>query len=105
MDILNLIPFGREKAIKAPQLVALAGCGSPRQLRRIIHAARSGGAMICSCSDGYFRPETQQETAAFVNRLSRQARSNFAACQSARKSLDVLPGQVTYQDGEEASNA
>lgn len=98
MDIMKVIPEGRENAISAQALVGLTGCGTARRLRLIVHKAREEGNVICSCQSGYYRPTTEAEIRSFINYLTRHSASTFVALQSAQKALEQLPGQETMED-------
>lgn len=103
--IESLLPHGEGNAIRTAQLVALAGCGSARQLQKLIEAERAHGALILSSSTGgYFLPssdpdEARAEIKAFVATVTRRAVSSLSVLESARAALRVLPGQGVLGDG------
>jgi transcription initiation factor IIE alpha subunit len=69
MKIIDFIPCGIENAISQDELATRAELDK-RELRRVIHAARCAGAIICSTCDGpaggYYIPASPDEARPYV---------------------------------------
>jgi len=76
-ELLLYIPFGRDNAIQAKELVQMTGYKDIRTLAQEIHRLRESGKLIISATDypqGYFQPENRQEVIMFCR--SMQSRIN-----------------------------
>lgn len=93
--IERMLPHGEGAAIPTAQLVALAGCGSARQLQKQIEAERAHGALILSSSTGgYFLPADHEEIRRYEMTLRRRALSTLRTLRAARQALGVVPGKM-----------
>ena len=72
MNVINLIPEGRENAIKREELSRKSGL-TDREMRKQIEQARLSGVIIINLQDskGYFRPRPNEFT-----ELARQYKQN-----------------------------
>ena len=99
MDILALLPCGKENAISAEELRMKIGAGSLREVRQYVADARLSGKLICSGITGYYKPASLEEIREFVQRMERQAKSTFAVIKTARAALQGLEAlEVNEQD-------
>ncbi len=97
--IESLLPHGEDNAVSTAQLVALAGCGSARQLQKRIEGERAHGALILSSSTGgYFLPADQAEIRRYELTLRRRALSTLRTLRAARQALSVMDGQRRIRD-------
>lgn len=77
VTFLKKYHLGVNAAITAPELTS-AGWGSPRQIRRKVHAARKNGFPVCSSGEGYFYPHTNVEKSLCKKRLVNMGRGIFS---------------------------
>lgn len=61
-----------------------------RQIRTKVSRERAAGVVICSNGKGYFLPATEDEVAAFVNRMQKGIRSHTTAMNAAKRYLYTL---------------
>lgn len=82
MEIIDLIPTGRDNAIPAADLAKVAAFPDARTLQQEIHSLREHGVVILSATDkpnGYYLPESRQEVEQFVRSMhSRMKNTNIA---------------------------
>jgi biotin operon repressor len=103
MQILNLLPLGKENAITTEKLRGLSGCKSNRELQAEIEKLRKDGVIIASKSNaggGYFIPEGEAETREFYNTLRSRAISTLATLKHTRlalKEFERKTGEATDQ--------
>lgn len=93
---------GADQAIKADVLADLIGVNK-RQIGIIVSKARENDAIILSSGDGYFLPSEgekgREEAKHFINSVSKRAANTFAALQSAKRFLSIVPGQQIIEGG------
>lgn len=101
-DLINAMARhqGAARGVSATVLAARLGIG-PRQLRKLVSAAREDGVAICGRpSTGYYMPSTPQELEAACEFLRRRAMHSLRALsQMQRVSLPVLCGQLLLSQG------
>lgn len=98
--IASLLPFGKENAVTAGELVKLSGCGSARELQQRIAHERERGAIICSGSGrGYWKPKNRQEIKEFVKTMDARALNTLKSARSAKMALRVPEGQQEMEGG------
>ncbi|MBR6393907.1 MAG: hypothetical protein IKS13_03730 [Ruminococcus sp.] len=95
MDILKLIPYGRDNSISTVELANLLG-EETRTVRDRISRLRRQGVIICSNSDksigqtGYFQPISREELETFVKVESARIRTHREAIAPAQRKLKAL---------------
>ncbi|MBX3634724.1 MAG: HTH domain-containing protein [Rubrivivax sp.] len=91
---------GAANGVSAATLATRLGV-EPRQLRKLISAAREDGIAICGRpSTGYYMPATPQELQAACEFLRRRALHSLRALsRMQRVSLPVLCGQLLLNQG------
>lgn len=98
--IQELLKTGKENAISTPDLLALCGFDSLRELRRVVSRERRAGAVILSnCKGGYYLAGNRDEVEEFVRLQDKKARSIMVAIQSARRYLQTVDGQLIFDEG------
>jgi biotin operon repressor len=101
-DLLNAMSkhLGADKGASADGLATELRC-SPRQLRRLISAAREQGAAICGHpGTGYYMPTTAEELDRGCEFLKARALGSLRLlCQMKRISMPVLAGQLNLNQG------
>ena len=88
--IYDLLPEGKDRAIKTAQLMDVTGIETKRELCDEIRRERLQGALIISTKSnggGYYRPKDDIEIATFVATFEKEAKSLFAMLKTARKVL------------------
>mgnify|MGYP004582399281 CR=1 FL=1 len=90
--LLQSCAVGKEKAIPVQELVTLAGCGTDRQLRKLIEAERREHVILADgYRGGYFLPSIGKtgdaEIEHFIARRKATARSIFEALEAAENEL------------------
>ena len=97
MNILDIIPFGRNNSISTAELAKLLQADQ-RTVRATISRLRRKGYIICSNSDsslgqtGYFQPVSREELETFVNIETARIKTHRAAIAPARRKLKSLKG-------------
>ena len=90
INIADFLPVGEENAITMTELAFRLGC-SKREVRALVHAARCGGAVICSNPDslkgGYYLPKNDDEVKRFLMFAEHRIESTKAAVQPAKRFL------------------
>ena len=99
--IYEILPTGRSNGISARELKRLVGCENDRNLRLLIHQERKAGAMICSSSTGYYKPEDRSEIAEFVKSLESMAMNILIAIRPARRALQDMGETPEMQGAKE----
>ena len=95
MNILDLIPYGRDNSISTAELAKLLQT-KQRTVRATISRLRRKGYIICSNSDsslgrtGYFQPISKEELETFVRIETLRINTHTAAIKSARRKLRSL---------------
>lgn len=89
MELLNLIPHGRENAVKRAELQRLCGL-TDRKMRNEIERLRADGHIICNMQDGkgYFRPTTKAEIRAQYKLNNARAMSVLVQQKFLKRGLD-----------------
>lgn len=85
-EIFDLIPTGEENAIPGRELARLLNCRY-RDITLSVNCLRQQGAVICSCSAGFFKPADDAELLHFVRMMKSRAREIIAASDSAEREL------------------
>lgn len=96
--IESALMHGEANAISSKELIKIVGCKNARALQAMIAQERKQGALILSRSKGgYFLPsygnKGREEVEAFVHTLQARAFNTLGALRTARKMLNVFPGQ------------
>lgn len=97
-DYSKLLCTGKQNAIHAADLARKIGFTDTRKLRYDISAARAEGQIICSCTHGYFIPETLEEKRQFYKSMRSRIRSAARAIHALTGIFDGLDGQMTFDD-------
>lgn len=103
IDILSVIPTGRENAISMREIAAVLGLDSTRLVRKLINEARTDGALICSGDNGYWFPANLEEVRDSYLRSRSMALSILASLKVQRlavKALKEIPG-ITLAEWKE----
>ena len=99
MELIELIPEGREYAISKAQLAEITGL-SERSLRLIVAGERRRGKIIltdCSGTKGYYRPTNSGEVLAFIRSMRKRARETAAIADAVERALMAETGQGTFE--------
>lgn len=88
-NLLSLIPFGEENAVKRHELVRKTGMYD-RKNREMIADLRSCVVILNSPKGGYFRPTKHEadKIEKYIKQEKRRAISNFKSVQFAEKYLE-----------------
>lgn len=107
--VASRLKQGEKNAISSKKLVILSGFRSVRDLQSEIAREREKGALIlstCRHGGGYFLPgagkEGYKEVCAFVSTLSARALNTLRAIKSARTALNIIDGQICFDEIESA---
>lgn len=87
IDIVELIPVGREYALSMSELALIAGIDK-REVRQLVHKARASGFPICSTCEknsGYYIPLDYAEARIYYGQQIARIRSAFAALYGVKK--------------------
>lgn len=99
----TIVPHGTANAISATRLAELCGC-TTREIRRAVELLRRQGVLICSSCDGkgggYYLPENDKETAAYLGRQLSRIGNIWAALRPFKEHLRGLPidGQLALDE-------
>lgn len=95
--VYQVLPKGKENAVRSQQLCNVLGYDSVRELQKEIARERQNGAVILSSTEGgYYQAGNDWEIKEFVKTLESRAKNTFLALRSARR----LMGQQGAADGE-----
>ena len=96
--VYEVLPEGKENAVKAEVLCAQLGIGA-RVLRKKIMLERQNGAVILTnpSSGGYYRPTTESELDEYIQMQKTQIFSRFRSIRSAKKIKKKLAEQRSGQ--------
>ena len=88
---------GKQNAIASKTLADLIGCGSVRELQKVIASERGAGAGILSTGQdggGYFLPSPgeRHEVVEYIQTLRNRAMNTLGAIKSAEAYLQQLDG-------------
>lgn len=84
--LLDLIPYGKDNAVHGNVLDNVLKIDS-RARYSMIERARRDGALICSCNDGYYRPETPEEMHIYYETAHKKAITILSTLKATRKVL------------------
>lgn len=85
--ILNLIPYGKKRAITREELKELTGF-QERKICEIISEIRKNKLIVSSSGlKGYYKPTTRNEVEAFIKEGESRAKKNFASIKLAKNYL------------------
>ena len=96
-ELLRYIPFGRNNAIQARELVQMTDYKTVRALTQEIHRLRESGELIISATDtpyGYFRPENRQEVVMFCRSMQSRINEIQKALRPAMEHLNEGGGTI-----------
>lgn len=99
MELIELIPEGRENAISKVQLTEITGL-SERSLRLVVAGERRRGRIIltdCSGTKGYYKPTNSGEVLAFIRSVRKRARETAAIADAVERALMREVGQSTFE--------
>ena len=94
MELLELIPRGRDNAISRQSLCVLSGL-TDRNVREEISQLRRETPIISS-GKGYYLPETAEEVERWIERETRRARSIFWSMGGAKNYLKNITQKENY---------
>lgn len=99
LHIEDLIPFGRNNAVKRADLVNILGM-SDRVVRKMIEEARQSGIVIINMQDGrgYYRPEGKEDLEGYIRQEEGRAKSIHRNLKAAKKALREIEGQLTFDE-------
>lgn len=96
MGIVELIPFGKENAIKREELLQRYE-GTDRSMRRELQEARKHDVIVnLSDGSGYFRPADRYELAAYIAQETARARAIEKSIRVAKKLMAEVDGQLGF---------
>lgn len=87
--LIDSIPTGKENAVKCAELAKIFNCGE-RDITSSINALRNDGVIVCSCSDGYYRPRDDEDIKSFVRQMQSRAREIQKAVKPAEEYLKTI---------------
>lgn len=98
MDLLDLIPQGRENAIAKADLSRITGL-QDRALRRAVANERRAGKIILSSCDGagYFQPTSERDVLRFIRSMRHRAKETAAIADAVEDALMSEAGQSTFK--------
>lgn len=102
MELIELIPEGRENAISKAQLTEITGL-SERSLRLVVAGERCRGKIIltdCSGTSGYYKPTNTGEVLAFIRSMRKRARETAAIADAVERALMKEVGQDSIEGWE-----
>lgn len=70
--LIDYIPTGKENAVKCSELAKMFGC-NVRKITRSINALRNKGVVICSDSNGFYKPQNNEDIKSFVHQMNHRA--------------------------------
>lgn len=82
----DFIPIGRDNAVSGKSLDEAWKCRT-RDRYELIMAARKSGMIICSCMNGYYRPENASEIKQYYEVSRKKAITVFETLMAARNEL------------------
>lgn len=107
VKISDLLKRGEQNAIKAADLLKLAGLSDTRQLRDAISEERRAGKLIlstCRPPFGYFLPalgaDGREEICRHIQTIKSRAVNSLAILKAAREELRRIDGQMELFDRE-----
>lgn len=66
--LIDYIPTGEENAVKCSELAKIFECNE-RDITSSINALRNDGIIICSSTEGYFKPSDNEDIKSFVRQM------------------------------------
>lgn len=101
MDLLSLIPYGKENAISRRELERLTGQNDRKTRKQIKALIQQGHAILSSSSArGYWRSEDPAEIAAFIRESDHRRRTESLTVEPLRRILAEKKGeQVIFVSG------
>ncbi len=84
--LLDLIPHGQSNAVGGKNLDNALKCNE-RTRYLLIEQARKDGAIICSCNEGYYQPETHAEMLTYYETAHAKAITILTTLKATRKAL------------------
>ncbi len=91
--IYEILSKRNGQALKSDELLLLCGLPSRRALEKQVETERLEGRVICSSGKGYYLPETEEETRAFVQLMESRAKKTFMVIKAARARLKEIEEQ------------
>lgn len=97
MNIIDLIPRGKENAITRERLCEITGMHD-RTVRGYIHAARENGEMIISSTGrkGYYLPTNREEVSRFIGQQKSYIKNFQRSVSRAERELKNYPTQEYF---------
>ena len=84
--LMALIPKGKNNAVQGKDVDNALRIDA-RQRYALIEDARKAGCIICSCNNGYFRPENNDEMLKYYLTSRKRAITILATLKTARRKL------------------
>lgn len=98
MDILEYIPYGKEKAITGRELAGMLNM-SLRDVRRAIADARKETPIInLQDGNGYYRTDEKEELYRYILQENARAMQILKNIQVATKEYNRITGQLTFDE-------
>ena len=94
----SYIPQGKANAKTQATLAKELGV-TPETVKAEITKARKAGELIANCGKGYFYPESVEESQAFINNLTSQAKSRLRTAKPFRKAI-ASEKQTVFEEWE-----
>lgn len=91
IELLSLIPYGRENAVSRHELQRLTGMNDRAVRLEIKRLLRTGEPILSSCKhSGYWRSENVAEWKEFINESKSRAESEYKNIEAMEKKLSAL---------------
>ena len=100
-DIINYIPRGRGNA-KHLETLAAELEKPAAEVKKMIRQTRKNN-IICSGSEGYWLPESKEESAAWLRMMKKQALSRLVTIRHTQKTLKGIPEQMELENIDNGS--
>lgn len=94
-DYTQILPTGKQNAVKSDELMRITGFHSIRAMRADIARSRTEGQIIAcdTQTGGYYLPADREELTEFVKIIEARAKSTLYMLKSAKRKLQEYDGQ------------
>ena len=67
--LIDCIPTGKENAVKCSELAKIFECNE-REITKAINSLRKNNVLICSDSEGFYKPRDDEDIKSFVRQMN-----------------------------------